>query len=335
MRAAFRPGSSSSPDAHRRGAALAAPRLSAPEDVCGEPATTFSLATDGAPFRPNDPWSMTRSVSTSIFGGPIVITGASGQVGGALRRRLAAGPSEIRALTRHGVTRQAFRDAQAVVHLAGTLLPGRQSSYAQANRTTVSETVAALRGSSVERVVFLSYVGADPHSNNAYLRAKGEAEELLYRSGHDCVVFRCTHIFGPADDPGPTIGALIARRGHSVWVLGDGCQRVAPVYREDVVDAIVAALDPSTYHGRFDLPGPEEMTMDDLVRTVNADGVRLRHLPPGIARTLSRAAPGTTPELVDIMVADSLGEQRRADRTFGLERRRVSDVYAPRVVLAA
>ena len=100
--------------------------------------------------------------------------------------------------------RNAFRDAEAVVHLAGTLLPGRQSTYEQANRATVSQTVAALAGSAVERVVFLSYVGADPQSDNAYLRAKGEAEELLYRSGRDCVVFRCTHIFGPPDDPGPT-----------------------------------------------------------------------------------------------------------------------------------
>ena len=187
----------------------------------------------------------------------------------------------------------------------------------------------------MERVVFLSYVGADPQSENAYLRAKGEAEELLYRSGRDCVVFRCTHIFGPPDDPGPTVAALIARRGRSVWVLGDGSQRVAPVYREDVVDAIVAALDPSTYHGRFDLPGPEEMTMDDLARMVNADDIRLRHLPPRIARTLSRAAPGTTPELVEVMLADSLGEQRRVDRAFGLERRGVSDVYTPLVALAA
>ena len=187
----------------------------------------------------------------------------------------------------------------------------------------------------MERVVFLSYVGADPRSENAYLRAKGEAEELLYRSGRDCVVFRCTHIFGPPDDPGPTLAALRARRGRSVWVLGDGSQRVAPVYREDVVDAIVAALDPSTYHGRFDLPGPEEMTMDDLARMVNADDIRLRHLPPRIARTLSRAAPGTTPELVEVMLADSLGEQRRADRVFGLERRGVSDVYTPLVALAA
>jgi uncharacterized protein YbjT (DUF2867 family) len=278
---------------------------------------------------------MTRTVSTSIFGGPIVITGASGQVGVALRRRLEGSKSEIRALPRHGVVPQAFQDAQAVVHLAGTLLPGRQSTYDQANRATVGQTVAALAGSSVERVVFLSYVGADPHSDNAYLRAKGEAEELLRRSGRDCVVFRCTHIFGPADDPGPTVAALIARRGHSVWVLGDGSQRVAPVYREDVVDAIVAALDPSTYHGRFDLPGPDEMTMDDLARMVNADGIRLRHVRPRIARALSRAAPGTTPELVDVMLADSLGEQQRVDRAFALERRGVSDVYTPLVALAA
>lgn len=277
---------------------------------------------------------MKRPSESAIFGGPIVITGATGQVGVALRRRLAAGSSEIRALTRQDVSPSAFRDAEAVVHLAGTLRPGRHSTYEQANRGTVEQTVAALAGSAVERVVFLSYVGADPESDNAYLRAKGEAEELLYRSGRDCVVLRCTHIFGPADDPGPTVAALTAWRRHAVWVLGDGSQRVAPVYREDVVDAIVAALDPSTYHGRFDLPGPEELTMDDLVRAVNADDIRLRHVPPRIARTLSRAAPGMTPELVEVMLADSVGEQRRIDRAFGLERRGVSDVYAPPIALA-
>ncbi len=247
------------------------PRLAsiAGEHLCGKPATTFSPAADGCPARAGDPWPMKRP-SASIFGGPIVITGSTGHIGVALRRRLAAGPREIRALTRQDVTPDVFRDAEVVVHLAGTLLPGRRSTYERANRATVEQSVAALAGSAVERIVFLSYVGADPHSKNAYLRSKGEAEEILHRSGRDCVVFRCTHIFGPAEDPGPTVAAMIARRGHSVWVLGDGSQRVAPVYREDVVDAIVAALDPSTYHGRFDLPGPDEMTMDDLARMVNA-----------------------------------------------------------------
>lgn len=334
MLAASRPASCSSPDAPERGAAGAAPRRLG-ERVCGESATTLSLDADGNGVRPGDPEPMTSVDVSSLFAGPIVITGAGGQVGIALRRRLAALPTEIRALSRHDVDARTLRDAEVVVHLAGTLLPGRQNTYEQANRATVGETVAALAGSAVERVVFLSYVGADPQSENAYLRAKGEAEELLYRSGRDCVIFRCTHIFGPPEDPGPTVAALIARRGRSVWILGDGSQRVAPVYREDVVDAIVAALDPSTYHGRFDLPGPEEMTMDELAQMVNADGVRLRHLPSRIARTLSRAAPGTTPELVEVMSADSLGEQRRVDRAFGLERRGVSDVYTPLVALAA
>jgi uncharacterized protein YbjT (DUF2867 family) len=267
--------------------------------------------------------------------GPIAIAGASGHVGTALRRRLTAFPNEVRVLARGGDPASALRDAAAVVHLAGTLRPGRSSTYEQANLDTVGRTVAALAGSSVERVVFLSYVGADPHAENAYLRAKGEAEELLRECGRDCVVFRCTHIVGPPDDPGPTVSALLARRGHSAWVLGNGGQRVAPIYREDVVDAIVAALDPRTYHGRFDLPGPEKTTMDDFARIVNADGVRLRHVPPRAVRALSHAVPGMTPELVEVMLADSVGEQARADRTFWLERRRVSDVYRPRVALAA
>ena len=268
--------------------------------------------------------------------GPIVIAGASGQVGTALRRRLTAFPNEVRVLARGEDPASTLRDAAAVVHLAGTLRPGRSCTYEQANLGTVGRTVAALEGSSVERVVFLSYVGADPLAENAYLRAKGEAEELLRRCGRDCVVFRCTHIFGPPDDPGPTVSALLARRGHAVWVLGDGSQRVAPVYREDVVDAIVAALDPRTYHGRFDLPGPEETTMDDLARTVNAAGVRLRHVPPRVARALSRAVPGMTPELVDVMLTDSVGEQIDASTArSGLSGGGVSDVYRRELAIAA
>ena len=267
--------------------------------------------------------------------GPIAVMGASGQVGTALRLRLAELPNEVRIVGRDDDAGDAVRDAVVVIHLAGTLRPARQTTYERANLGTVRRTVGALAGSSVERVIFLSYVGADPRAENAYLRAKGEAEVLLFRCGRDCVVFRCTHIFGPPDDPGPTVAGLTAGPGHSLWVIGDGSQRVAPVYRDDVVDAIVAALDPRTYHGRFDLPGPEVLTMDAFARIVNAGGTRLRHLSPRMARALSHAVRGMPPELVDVMLSDSVGEQRRIDRAFGLERRGVSDVYRPSVPIAA
>lgn len=272
----------------------------------------------------------------ALLAGPIAITGASGQVGAALRSRLARLPNEVRPLGRGDDLAEAFRDATAVVHLAGTLRPKPPSTYVEANLRTVERTVAALEGSSVERVVFLSYVGADPGSSNAYLRTKAEAERLLHESGRDTVVFRCTHIFGPPEEPGPTVSALLARDSQSTaWVLGGGAQRVAPVYRDDVADAIVAALDPRTNHGRFDLAGPDEMTMDDFVRIVNKEGTKLRHLPTLVTRTLGRVLPDLTPELVDIMLADSLGDQIRAVRAFGLDRRWLEDIYQPRAAIAA
>lgn len=268
--------------------------------------------------------------------GPIAITGASGQVGRALQRRLEQLAHDTRPLGRGDDLADAFRDAEVVVHLAGALRPRSADGYEGSNVGTVERTVAALAGSAVERIVFLSYVGADPASSNDYLRAKGRAEELLHRRGRDAVVLRCTHVYGPPGDPGPTVSALLARPGRSVWILGSGQQRVAPVYREDVVDAIVrAALDPRAHHGRFDLPGPDEMTFDRFVDVVNGADVPRRHVPASLARLLAHASRELTPALVDVMAADSLGEQTRADRAFGLARRRLVDVYDEPVLAAA
>jgi nucleoside-diphosphate-sugar epimerase len=192
----------------------------------------------------------------------------------------------------------------------------------------VRRTLAALQGSTVKRVIFLSYVGADRSARNDYLRTKGQAEDLLYRSGRNVVIFRCSHIYGPPEDPGPMVSALLARRRETVSVLGDGAQLIAPVYREDVVEAILrAGLDCRAPIGRFDLCGPEVMTLDEFVHTVNTGDTRIRHIPAALARALGHLQPGLTPALVDVLLADSIGERRRVERVFGLTRHRLRDVY--------
>ncbi len=52
-----------------------------------------------------------------------------------------------------------------------------------------------------------------------------------------------------------------------------------------MVEAIVrAALDPTTPTGTFELADPEAVTVDEFVRHVGGEGVRIRHIQPWAAR---------------------------------------------------
>jgi uncharacterized protein YbjT (DUF2867 family) len=266
------------------------------------------------------------------FRGPVAITGASGQVGTALQKRLADLPNEVRALGRDGDLEAAFRGVDVVVHLAGTLAPRRPNTYRAANLATVGTTVAALRGSGAKRVVFLSYVDADPASRNPYLRYKGEAEGLLGDSGTPAVIIRSTHIYGTRDDPGPTVAAMLSKDEKPVWVMGPGTQRYAWVARDDVVEAIVrAAVDPEAPIGALELAGPEAVTADDFIRHVNGEDVRIRHLAPWAAGLMGRLLPSLPSPLVDVMLRDSLpkGAAPDAAERLGLRLRTLEEMWRP------
>ncbi|GEP33908.1 hypothetical protein NSZ01_16760 [Nocardioides szechwanensis] len=254
--------------------------------------------------------------------GPVVVTGASGQVGAALQERLSGLPNDVRPIGRRDDLTAAVRDADVVVHLAGTLRPRRPDTYASSNLETAEAVVAALVGSSVRRVVTLSYLDADPASGNLYLRLKAEAEQRLEATGVPTVVLRAAHIYGDASRPGPTAEAMLSRGGKPVSVLGSGGQRWAWVANRDVVEALThAALDPSTPTGTYELAGPRALTVDDFVRQVNGAHVRVRHLNDPMARVLSRVLPSLPAPLVDVMLRDCVPTGDPADTAsrFGFE----------------
>ena len=78
------------------------------------------------------PWNAVPQNDEAIQGwrtGPVAVTGASGQVGTPLRRRLGQLPNEVRPLGRDDDLASAFGDADAVVHLAGTLQLCKPNTY--------------------------------------------------------------------------------------------------------------------------------------------------------------------------------------------------------------
>ena len=80
-------------------------------------------------------------------------------------------------------------------------------------------------------------------------------------------------------------------------VPGDGRQLIAPLMLEDVVAAVVAATTrPQPLDGTFEIAGPETMSLDRMVRTLNRGEVTLRHVPAPILRLPARVSPTLTPE---------------------------------------
>lgn len=252
--------------------------------------------------------------------GPVAITGADGHVGTTLQRRLDRLPNSVRPLRRADDWTAGLAGSRAVIHLAGTLQPKSPDTYQTANVDTVRRLIHAAGRAPVERIVFLSYLGADPSSDNEYLRAKGEAEELIADSGLPAVIFRSTFIFGDLDDVGPSFASYQAGPNGKVSVLGDGTQRLAPLHVADLAGMLIAAsLDPATPTGTFEVGGPDVVTLDQFVRIINPSGVAIRHLSPSVARLLARVLPSLTPALVDVLLADNVtvGDPSVTAASFG------------------
>ena len=264
-------------------------------------------------------------------GRAIAITGASGQVGTLLRERLAGTSARVVPLGRGDDWRTGIAGADVVVHLAGTLQPRGGDSYESANVETARTAAEAAAAGGASRIVFLSYVGAGAGSANEYLRAKAAAEDLLTGSGVPTTIFRCLHVYGPPERPGPTAAAFLAKRGRVV-VPGSGRQRIQPLYVGDVVSAVEhAATRDDAPTGAFDLGGPEEMAMDDFVRALNGPEVKIHHLPAGAARLGARLAPSLTPALMDLLLCDNVTPTPAAEvgERFGFTPHRVAAVWAP------
>jgi NADH dehydrogenase len=262
-------------------------------------------------------------------GAAIAVTGASGQVGTLLLRRLGEMPARVVPLGRSDDWRAGIAGADVVVHLAGTLQPQGRDTYESANVETARKVAEAAAAGDASRIVFLSYVGADARSENAYLRAKAAAEDLLVASGAPTTIFRCLHIFGPPDHPGPTVNAFLAKRG-AVTVPGSGRQRIQPLYVGDVVSAVLhAATHEDAPVGTFDLGGPEEMSMDDFARGVNKPDVKIRHLPAPIARLGSRLVPSLTPALIDLLLCDNVTATPAVEmgERFGFTPHRLGEIW--------
>jgi uncharacterized protein YbjT (DUF2867 family) len=242
----------------------------------------------------------------------LLLTGASGLVGSALRRRLIAAGVPIRCLVRDPRRlgddrvrvqialgdladppsfRNALRGVDTVVHLAATIRDQPQGSIEELSGIATWRLVDAARRAGVERFVFFSALGASTQSRARLLRAKALAEEAVRESEVASTVFAPSIIYAPGDRY-LTLLAHFALLPGVMPFSGRGRAEFAPIWVSDVADCVMSALAArETGSVRHELAGPEVLTHEQIVRlAVRALGKRrvLLHVPTPIVSSALR-----------------------------------------------
>ena len=169
----------------------------------------------------------------------------------------------------------------AVVNLVGVLHSRRGRpdergpndygpDFARVHVELAQAVVRACRGAGVKRLLHMSALGAAPDAPSEYLRSKGIGERAALAAEDLAVtVFRPSVIFGP-EDAFLNLFAALARFLPVIALASPGA-RFQPVYVGDVAAAFVAALeDRASFGKRYDLGGPKQYTLRELVEAVCA-----------------------------------------------------------------
>jgi nucleoside-diphosphate-sugar epimerase len=231
-----------------------------------------------------------------------LVTGASGSLGKAVVSRLIAGGNKVRGFVRRAAETpgveyvvgdladaaavdKAVAGADIVIH-AGAAMKGGWPEHKSATVDGTQHVVDACRKHGVKQLVHISsmsvvdWAGSDnrpvseqaqlepkPEKRGAYTRAKLEAERIVVAAAHaglPCVILRPGQIFGGGI---PLINGAVARKAAGRWlVLGDGKLELPLVYIDDVVHAILAAIDRRITNGEIiQIIDPETLTQEDVL----------------------------------------------------------------------
>ena len=267
----------------------------------------------------------------------ILVTGATGFVGGHVVQALRDDGKPVRCLVRDRrragslealdcevvegdmtdapSLRRAVDGVEKVVHLVAI----RQGQAAQFERVMSQGTrnlLDAAREADVGRFVHMSALGTSEQTKDLvpYYGAKWEMERAVEGSGLPYVIFRPSFVFGADGGILPTFRKL-AKLAPVTPIAGSGEQRLQPIWVDDVAAAFVRGLDEEAATNRtLELGGPDVVSWNELwARLKQALGVRRPsvHVPMAFMRLnalVTERLPGNIPLTRDLLKMMEAGD---------------------------
>jgi uncharacterized protein YbjT (DUF2867 family) len=193
----------------------------------------------------------------------VFVTGGTGYMGTRLVGALASRGHGIRALVRPGScsrlargatavqgnaldaasVRSALRPGETLVHLVGTPHPGpgKAALFRSVDLVSIQASVAAARDIGIAHLVYVSVAQPAPVMR-AYVEVRAEGEALIRAAGLTATLLRPWYVLGPGHW-WPVLLQPVYAIAERLPGLRDGAQRMGLVTLEQMVNALVAAVE--------------------------------------------------------------------------------------------
>lgn len=228
----------------------------------------------------------------------ILLTGASGYIGGRLLKAFSQDKTSLRCLIRRSASFLTMENVELVegdirdraalenaldgietayylIHSLGTSL----SKFEAQDRKAAEVFAEVAKEKGVKRIIYLGGLGSEKKEPlSPHLRSRQEVGRVLKQSGCEVIEFRASIILGSGSASYEIIRGLVRKLPFMIaprWVKSL-CQ---PIYIEDVIHYLTAALKLSTKESQIiEIGGPDKVGYIDLLKQYAKETNRSCHI---------------------------------------------------------